>query len=148
MLTASYRHGDGASRIVEVELLSEAGEPVSTIQSGELVTVRARAKFLRPVEEPIVGILIRNRLGTDVFGTNTKLEKRKLGTFATGDLLTAEFRFNCLLSQQEYTLTVATQYWDGSSQDWLDDVLGFRVVDEKAAAGLLNLKTEIEWRKE
>jgi ABC-type polysaccharide/polyol phosphate transport system ATPase subunit len=147
-LTASYRHGDGASRIVEVELLNEAGEPVSAIQSGERVTVRARAKFLRPVDEPIVGILIRNRLGTDVFGTNTKLEKRKLGTFAPGDLLTAEFRFDCLLAQQEYTLTVATQYWDGSSQDWLDDVLGFRVVDEKAAAGLLNLKTEIEWRKE
>ena len=57
------------------------------------------------------------------------------------------FRFDCLLTQQEYTLTVATQHWDGSSQDWLDDVVSFRVVDSTETAGLVNLHTEIEWRK-
>ncbi len=93
-------------------------------------------------------MLVRNRLGTDVFGTNTRLEKKRLGAFVPGDRLIVEFRFDCLFTQGEYTLTVATQHWDGSSQDWLDDVLNFRVADEKAAAGLVNLKTEIEWRKQ
>jgi hypothetical protein len=57
------------------------------------------------------------------------------------------FRCDCLLTQQEYTLTVATQHWDGSSQDWLDDVVCFRVIDSGGVAGLVNLGTEIEWQR-
>jgi len=82
-----------------------------------------------------VGILIRNRLGIDVFGTNTRLEARELGEFHAGDRLEVEFRFDCLLAQQEYTLTAATQYFDGSSQDWLDDAISFQVVDPSGRRG-------------
>ncbi len=145
---ASYRHGDGASRVIEALLLNTERNPVAYARCGERLTVQVSAEFVRPVEDPIVGMLVRNRLGTDVFGTNTRLEKKRLGAFVPGDRLIVEFRFDCLFTQGEYTLTVATQHWDGSSQDWLDDVLNFRVADEKAAAGLVNLKTEIEWRKQ
>ena len=43
-------------------------------------------------------------------------------------------------------MTVATQHSDGSSQDWLDDVLQFTVVDDKDKAGVANLKTDVRWR--
>jgi lipopolysaccharide transport system ATP-binding protein len=94
---------------------------------------------------PIVGMLIRNRLGVDVFGTNTRLEQQALGNFEPGDELEISFRFRCLLTRQEYTLTVATQNADGTSQDWRDDALQFTVVDEKDVAGLASLKTDIHW---
>jgi hypothetical protein len=86
-------------------------------------------------------------LGIDVFGTNTRVKQKDFGSFQSGEELEVSFRFDCLLTQQEYTLTVATQHWDGSSQDWLDDVLSFRVVDSGGAAGLVNLGTEIEWHR-
>ena len=145
--TASFRHGDGASRIEEIQLLNASGQPATTVVSGEPVTVRVRAQFERRSENPIVGMLIRNRLGLDVFGTNTRLEQRRLGAFEPGDTLELDFRFDCLLTRQEYTLTVATQHWDGLSQDWLDDALSFTVVDPKDTAGLANLRTEVEWRR-
>jgi lipopolysaccharide transport system ATP-binding protein len=106
-----------------------------------------RARFEAPVDEPVVGMLIRNRLGVDVFGTNTRVEGRRLGRFQASEELEVEFRFDCLLTRQEYTLTVATQYWDGASQDWLDDVLAFRVVDTRDRAGVASLGTEIEWKR-
>ena len=56
-------------------------------QSGEAATVRVRARIHRPLDEPVVGILVRNRLGIDVFGTNTRLEKRTFGHFEPGDVL-------------------------------------------------------------
>jgi lipopolysaccharide transport system ATP-binding protein len=144
---SSYRHGDGASQIHEVVLLNQNGVPANTVRSGERVTVKVRARFLRAVDEPVVGLLIRNRLGIDVFGTNTRLEQRSLGRFEAGEELEVTFRFDCLLTGQEYTLTAATQYWDGLSQDWLDDALVFRVMDDKVSAGFLSLTTEVEWRK-
>jgi ABC-type polysaccharide/polyol phosphate transport system ATPase subunit len=146
-LNSSYRHGDGSSQVCEVLMLDRQGDPATTIRSGEQVAVKVRARFLRPVSSPVVGILIRNRLGIDVFGTNTRLQHRDLGSFEPGQELEVTFRFDCLLTQQEYTLTVATQHWDGSSQDWLDDVVSFRVVDSQGTAGLANLHTEVEWRK-
>jgi len=66
---------------------------------------------------------------------------------AAGEELEVEFEFDCLLAQQEYTVTAATQHWDGTSQDWLDDVLSFRVVDPRGAAGLASFPTEVRHRK-
>jgi ABC-type polysaccharide/polyol phosphate transport system ATPase subunit len=146
-MSTSFRHGDGASRIEDVALLDHAGAPALALSSGDPATVRVRVRFHRDADEPVLGILIRNRLGIDVFGTNTRIEQRRLGSFRAGEVLELDFRFDCLLTRQEYTLTVATQYWDGSSQDWLDDVLAFSVVDPKDIAGLVNLRTEIEWRR-
>ena len=146
-LAGSFRHGDGASRIIDVEIRDARGVSSSVLTSGEQMTVHIRARFERDVSSPIVGILIRNRLGIDVFGTNTRLEGNTLGDYRAGDVLEIGFTFDCLLTRQEYTLTVATQHWDGSSQDWVDDVLGFTVADARDVAGLASLKTKIDWRR-
>jgi ABC-type polysaccharide/polyol phosphate transport system ATPase subunit len=146
-LESSFRHGDGASRVTAVELLDSEGRPSETVRTGERVTVRVRAEFVRNVEDLVVGMLIRNRLGVDVFGTNTRLEGRSLGAFRAGEQVEVEFGFECLLGQHEYTLTVATQHWDGSSQDWLDDVLSFRVMDPRGGTGAASLPAEVRWRR-
>jgi hypothetical protein len=83
----------------------------------------------------------------DVFGTNTRLERVALGPFEAAEKIEIDFELDCLLSRQEYTLTVATQHWSGLSQDWLDDVLDFRVVDTKDVAGVLNLNTRVRHHK-
>jgi lipopolysaccharide transport system ATP-binding protein len=144
---SSFRHGDGASQIVDVRLLNGAGEPCHTFRPGESIVIRIQANFRRTVSDPVVGILVRNRIGMDVFGTNTRLEGVDLGSIQAGETLEIEFELDCLLSRQEYTLTVATQYRNGLSQDWLDDVTDFQVVDTKDVAGVLNLNTRVRHHK-
>jgi energy-coupling factor transporter ATP-binding protein EcfA2 len=144
---SSFRHGDGASKILDVRLLNSAGEPCHSFRPGESMVIRVQAIFHRPVPDPVVGILIRSRIGMDVFGTNTRLERANLGSVQAGETLEIEFELDCLLSRQEYTLTVATQYWNGLSQDWLDDILEFQVVDTKDVAGVLNLNTRVRHHK-
>ena len=146
-LTAGFRHGDRSSEILEVELLDANGERVKAVTSGAPVRVRMRSVFHEPKADPMVGILIRNRIGMEVYGTNTRVEQITLGEFEAGDKLDLEFRFECWLAPQQYTLTVATQNPDGSSHDWLDDVLAFEVVDARALAGVANLRAKVEWQK-
>jgi len=143
----SFRHGDGASRVAEVQILNSAGEVCRAFRPGESIILRIRAAFQKAVANPVVGILIRNRIGMDIFGTNTRLEGAELGDFEFGDEIEVEFELDCLLSRQEYTVTVAVQYWNGLSQDWLDDVLDFRVEDSKDVAGVLNLNTRVRHHK-
>ena len=144
---SSFRHGDGASRVMDVRILGSSGETCHAFRPGESIILRVRAQFQKPISNPVVGILIRNRIGMDIFGTNTRLERADLGDFEPGEEIEVEFELDCLLSRQEYTVTVAVQYWNGLSQDWLDDVLDFRVEDTKDVAGVLNLNTRVRHQK-
>jgi lipopolysaccharide transport system ATP-binding protein len=143
---ASFRHGDGAGEIVSLEMLNERGEAAESVASGEPVVVRVRTRFHRPASDPMVGILVRTRIGMDVYGTNTRIERVALGDFNAGDELEVDFRFECWLTPQSYTLTAAAQSPDGSSHDWLDDAIAFDVVDTRTAAGVANLRAKVEWR--
>ncbi|HLX44657.1 MAG TPA: ABC transporter ATP-binding protein, partial [Bryobacteraceae bacterium] len=80
----SFRHGDGASRVESVEILDATGSPARNLQPGEPVTIVVRARAERELEDPVVGVLIRNRLGIDVFGTNTRIEGIDLGRVTAG----------------------------------------------------------------
>ena len=144
---SSFRHGDGASRITSVQMLNSAEREATTFLNGDPMKIRVHAEFDRPMDHPVVGILIRNRVGIDVFGTNTRIAGIELGCFKAGDVLEVDFLIDCLLSRQEYTLTVATQYANGLSQDWLDDAVAFSVVDPKDVAGILNMKTRVEFTR-
>jgi lipopolysaccharide transport system ATP-binding protein len=95
----------------------------------------------------MVGILIRTRIGMDVYGTNTRIEEIEIGAVEAGQQLEVDFHFACWLAPQQYTLTVATQHADGSSHDWLDDVLAFEVIAQRQAAGVANLQAKVSWRK-
>jgi ABC-type polysaccharide/polyol phosphate transport system ATPase subunit len=143
---ASFRHGDGSSEILGVEILNARGEPATAVTGGEPITVRVRSRFHQPTSDPMVGILIRTRIGMDVYGTNTCLERVRLGDFQPGDELEVDFAVECWLTPQQYTLTVATQNADGTSHDWLDDAVAFDVVDTRAAAGVANLRAQVKWR--
>ncbi|MGO9128240.1 MAG: ABC transporter ATP-binding protein [Bryobacteraceae bacterium] len=145
-LSSSFRHGDGASEILSVQILNARGEEVASVASGEPVTVRVRSRFQQAKSDPMVGILIRTRIGMDVYGTNTRLEQTELGDFEAGDELEVDFRIECWLTPQPYTLTVATQNSDGTSLDWLDDAIAFDVVAPRVAAGVANLRAQVEWR--
>ena len=145
--SATNRHGDGASEILEVSLVDAHGQPCRVVSSGDAVTIRIRTAFRRDGVEPMVGILIRNRIGMEIYGTNTGIEQVDLGQFRRGEELEIDFRFACWLTPQQYTVTVATQYSDGSSHDWLDDVMAFEVISNRQAAGVTDLRAGIEWRK-
>lgn len=145
-LRPSFRHGDGSSEVLDVQLLDADGRPSLVFLAGRPMMIRVRTRYRRRIVEPMVGVLIRTRIGIDVYGTNTRVEKFATGTVEPGDEVDVTFRFTCNLTPQQYTLTVATQDADGSSHDWLDDVLSFDVVSERQAAGLVDLQARIDWQ--
>lgn len=143
-LDFSHRHGDRAAEVTEVELLNADGLPIRAVSAGEMLRVRVVSKLNAEQPSPMVGMLIRTRNGLDVFGTNTSIENVDVGPCAAGEEVAVEFTFECWLTAQEYTLTVASQYAEGYSHDWLDDVITFQVVDARPLAGVANLHPQVE----
>jgi lipopolysaccharide transport system ATP-binding protein len=142
-LAPSLRRGDGRAELVAIETLNEQGRPSLVWQSGERVAVRVRVRFAQDVDDPVVGIMIRTRIGLEVYGTNTEAEQVRLGPCRAGDVLAVTFSFTCHLCPQEYTLTAASHDPDGVWHDWLEEALTFRVTDWRPTAGVANLRASV-----
>src|SRR5260370_11660109 len=134
-LSTQLRSGDGRAEIMQIETLGANWQPTTVWRSGEAVQVRVSVKFKREVVNPVIGILIRNRIGLDVYGTNTELEKVTLGTRTAGETVRITFRFNCELCPQDYTLTIASHDPDGTRHDWLEEAVMISVADSRYTAG-------------
>ncbi|HEV2689316.1 MAG TPA: Wzt carbohydrate-binding domain-containing protein [Bryobacteraceae bacterium] len=139
----SLRRGDGRAEILSLETLGDDGQPTMVWRSSEEVIVRVRVRFREAVEDPVVGILIRTRIGLEVYGTNTELEKVKIGHCAPGAEFQLEFRFACNLCPGEYTLTAASHDPDGTAHDWIDAAIAFLVTDSRYTAGVANLRASV-----
>ena len=143
----AQRRGDGRAEVVSIETLGASGESSMVWKSGEQVTVRVKVRYIDPVEDPVVGILIRTRVGLEVYGTNTEAEKVKLGPCAAGAELSINYRFVCGLCPGDYTLTAASHDPDGTPHDWIDDAVAFQVTDWRYTAGVANLRAKVDVEK-
>jgi len=142
-LAPSMRRGDGRAEILRIETIGESGRPTMVWRSGERAVIKVKVRFRYAVADPVIGIMIRTRIGLNVYGTNTDLEKLKLGPCPAGAVLELAFAFWCELCPQEYTLTVASHDPDGVWHDWLEDAVAFSVTDARYTAGVSNLRAQV-----
>jgi lipopolysaccharide transport system ATP-binding protein len=142
-ISAAQRRGDGRASLESIETLDDSGTLVSAWTSGEPAAIRVRVRFAADIEDPVVGIMIRTRIGMEVYGTNTQLEGLKFGPCSSGDVRTIEFRFACNLCPQQYTITAASHDPDGVWHDWMEDALACTVVDSRYTAGVANLRASV-----
>jgi len=150
--SAGLRSGNFGAIISQVELLNEQGAPCRTLVVGQKVTVAVRAMCFEAIANPTVGILIRDRLGQDIFGTNTFHLGHHLGAFAPGEVLQIEFAMVVDLGPGHYTLTVAVHTLDVHVHecfDWVDRALSFEVIPagDFRFIGVAKLYPAVQWRK-
>lgn len=126
------RSGSGAARIVSAHILGKDG-PRTLFISGEPVTIETVLALEHPLDDLTLGILIRDRLGNEVFGTNSF----NLGiplhplTAAPGERRVT-FEIPALnLGPGSYSLTLALHAsfdHTAGNYDWWDGVQVFEVV--------------------
>ena len=125
------RSGSFQARVADVDLLDAAGRPARAFTVQDRARISVGIEFATTVIAPTLGILIRDRLGNDVFGTNTFYTAPIEATYAPGEVLRADVEVPLNLGPGAYTLTVALH--SGASHvadnyDWWDKVIGFEIV--------------------
>jgi hypothetical protein len=146
-LQPALRRGDGRAAIVALETLGACGEPTMVWRSGERVTARVTARYRETVDDPVVGIMIRTRVGFEVYGTNTELEHIRFGPCQAGVTARIDFAMRCDLCPGDYTLTAASHDPDGTAHDWVDNAVAFVVTDSRFTAGVANLRACVQVEK-
>ncbi len=146
---AGFRHGTGDARLAGVEVLDGRGAPAESVSPDSPVTVRVHLEYLRDVESSVLAIALRNHMGLDVFSTNTRLERRRLGRRRAGERLIVDFAFE-RLPLRHGTYSVSAGILDGSNSnihlDWVDVAAAFNVErpgNRGAIPGLFHIPAEV-----
>jgi ABC-type polysaccharide/polyol phosphate transport system ATPase subunit len=112
---------------------------------GEVIEVRATISIFQPLPGLQAGVLLRNRQGIEIAGTNTSLEQVKVGPFQEPAAVDLKISFPCRLTRGDYAITLALQSPEGEAFDWRDDCLEFQVIDTRDFAGSMHLDATFEW---
>jgi len=129
----------GRSLLRSVALFDETGREATIVEAGKRMSIHAIVEVINFTDALQFGILLRNRQGIEVFGTNSRIEGVSIGPFPAPCSIQIRFEFCCDLVRGDYSVTVATQSLNGVRQHWLDDCLEFHVEDSLDYAGVARL---------
>lgn len=137
----------GSGEIVSVELIKLSGDPDGVFVGGELACMKIRAIAHADMQRPIIGFLVRDRLGQDLLGENTlPITQHDPAPVFAGETIEASFKFRLpMLPNGQYV--VMTSLADGDLYEnvqhhWLHDALIINVSSSKVRWGLVGVPFE------
>lgn len=104
----SFESGSKKIEIKEIQILNQKGQDLSSVVSGTSVTLCIKTLVnVKELFDPTCGILIRDRLGYDIFGVNTLGLRIKAGRVEQGKMVEFRFHFPLNLGPGSYSLSVS-----------------------------------------
>ncbi len=130
---ASAGFGTGDAKITRVEFTDSQDSELSVCEGGQQVAVRIVAQAIHDINMPIVGFIIKDRLGQPLIGGNTfHAYKAAPVRVDSNNLLEAEFHFKLpILAVGDYSIAAALA--NGTLEEhvqlhWMHDAVLFKVV--------------------
>lgn len=134
--------GEKGAEVTDVRLLSEEEKVLHWVVGGEAVHLQIDCKAYHSLNSPIVGFVIKDRLGQTLFGDNTFLGTQPVSV-TSGDRFRAHFEFRMpILPAGQYSVCVALA--DGTQQEhrqhhWIHDALIVTSHASSVAHGLVGI---------
>ena len=126
------RSGTGAVKVSQIELRDHTGTAALRFATGDPIQVSIKAKTEQSVDSLVAGIMIRDRLGNPIFGTNSWHLRQPLLNLPRHTEASFLFQFPLNLGPGSYSVSVALVDRDthlSQNYDWQDNVLVFEVVN-------------------
>jgi lipopolysaccharide transport system ATP-binding protein len=99
--------GNGRANVVEVALENEEGQALEVLNVGVPATLRIRVRVNEALPRLVLGYMIKDRLGQQIFGTNTHYLDQALTDVEAGATVDYRFRFPLNLGPGSYSVTTA-----------------------------------------
>jgi lipopolysaccharide transport system ATP-binding protein len=99
--------GNGRANVLEVALENEEGQALEVLNVGVPATLRIRVRVNEALPRLVLGYMIKDRLGQQIFGTNTHYLDQALTDVEAGATVDYRFRFPLNLGPGSYSVTTA-----------------------------------------
>ena len=153
-LTINYdrtEYGDGRAEIYDLGLLDERGNITNLLLKGEMFTIRERIRFNAEIQAPIFTFTIKDKMGTELTGTNTMFEGADIKPVKPGDAYTVEFTQKMTLQGGEYLLSMScTGFEHGEHVVYhrLYNITNVTVISNKNTVGVYDMESQVKAVKE
>lgn len=137
--------GNGAAEILSVRLLDPINKKeISWLVGGEHVCMEISCLANEYIHKPIIGFVVKDRLGQVIFSDNTYLSHKNINcSVRKGQRLIAEFEFLMpVIPNGEYAVSPAIANGTQSEHTqlhWMHDALILKVNSSSVALGLVGL---------
>jgi lipopolysaccharide transport system ATP-binding protein len=124
--------GTGEATVEDIAILNEQGERAEMLASGTPATLRIKVAIKADIPNLTLGIRIKDRLGMNIFGTNTHHMGQPIGATRAGQTLTIDYRFTLDLGPGSYSVATALHSADThlvDNYEWRDLALVFNVLN-------------------
>jgi lipopolysaccharide transport system ATP-binding protein len=143
--------GNGLANVLEVALENEDGRAMEILNVGVPATLRIRVRTNADLPRLVLGYMIKDRLGQQIFGTNTHFLDQALTELRAGETVDYRFRFPLNLGPGSYSITTALTSNEthlADNYEWRDLAAIFTVVNmnrrEFVGSSWLEPKVEIQ----
>lgn len=130
--------------IEDIKILDVNGKEMNEVKFAEIMNIACELKFNAQIINPIVGLIIRDINGGEIYNNNTLWNNIDTGDFVKGDSTCVTFECKNYLNTGTYTITLglsdstATEFYD-----WYDNFISFRVIGNDNSKGVANLDSNI-----
>ena len=124
--------GTGRSRIISVTLRDASGREVEVVGVGAELTLEIQVEVFSQISNLVAGFLIKDRLGQEVFGTNSYHLDQVVRDLNEGSRLTYRYRFKADIGPGSYSIAVAlhkTESHLSENYEWRDMATIFNVIN-------------------
>ena len=135
-----HRYGDGRATIVGADLVDGDGHSVREAIPRQRLVLRIGFRANTQVASPIVGFLVRNNRGENIFGSNTAREDYPLPPMSPGDNNNVDFHWSVPdLVPGSYRISLAVS--EGSVEgfevcDYIEDAIDLTADAGSASTGM------------
>lgn len=141
--------GTGEAVTEQVFLRNQQGEMLEAADVGQSVELVVDVLVQKAIAQLVIGIMIKDVHGQDIYGTNTFLKGKSISDLAAGQRLRSVFRFPMNIGVGKYSVTTALTSTDThlvDNYEWRDLAYAFEVinVDKDKFLGAVWLEPEID----
>ncbi|MEG0896938.1 MAG: Wzt carbohydrate-binding domain-containing protein [Ruthenibacterium sp.] len=139
-------YGSRQAEIIDYAVLDESNSITNVLEKSTTCTLQMKVRFHETIRHPIFAIMIKDRKGNELTGTNTMVEKCDTGTPQAGTVMTVQFTQKMDLQGGFYLLSLGcTNFEKGELVVYhrLYDVCSIQVIAVKNSVGIYDMNSEI-----
>ena len=124
--------GTGKAKILSVVLKDINDRDLDIVGVGDKVTLQIEVEAITDIDTLVVGFLIKDRLGQEIFGTNSYHHEQVVTCLKSGQVIRYQYCFNADFGTGTYSIAVAlhkTESHLSENYEWRDMAKIFQVIN-------------------
>ena len=142
----ALEYGNKAAEIIDFCICDKYGNITNNIAKGDRFSIKIKVVFHTKIKNPIVAFTIKDLKGTELTGTNTKIENKVITVPAPNKIVTVTFEQEMNLQSYEYLLALGCTGFVGDEllvYHRLYDICHIMVMSNKNSVGIYDMNSTV-----